>query len=424
MTKKKATHKTRKSLRLRKRKTQRQRQRQRGGADGREKKVMRNTAEAVKLGQTADGAYIVSNLYYSSDPTSNNKGFAVVIAPRYPEASKEEIQAAKYPYEECLFFFKIDLPPEYPGVPPHFFHATPALSAENYRLHPNLYEHGGGPSYSGKVCLGILGTWGGNEWKPTMGFGDALQGIMGILEANPATYEPGHHDWTNKDGRGVLYNRHVLYESIQLTCKAYELVINAVLKAFPDGMKTNEFDFSEEEEEALDLPDFLKPFFEPLAKRAYSALGFLIGKIDSFINAMGSSKVDLGVIMHHHRAKVADFALLKSCLQGVRDKIPGPLRKNIFTYGKGEIWRALYNFSKPKRENGTLMTYNEFVKEQERREEQEASEALAATAAASGNDNENTTSYVYSETGNNENYGNNETNGNKKNANKKNGNNA
>lgn len=54
------------------------------------------------------------------------------------------------PYEDGLFLFDLKLPPDYPVVPPlcHY------VSFCSDRLNPNLYE-------DGKVCVSLLGTWGG-----------------------------------------------------------------------------------------------------------------------------------------------------------------------------------------------------------------------------------------------------------------------
>lgn len=54
------------------------------------------------------------------------------------------------PYEDGLFFFDFQFPADYPKVPPlcHY------ISYCSDRLNPNLYE-------GGKVCVSLLGTWGG-----------------------------------------------------------------------------------------------------------------------------------------------------------------------------------------------------------------------------------------------------------------------
>lgn len=358
------------------------------------KRITKNVIAASKLATGPD-----SNLFYSTEEDNLLKGHALVIAPRYGSESDADIKAAKYPYEECLFFFDIDLPDSgpnyYPVGPPHLFHQTPFF--KNYRLHPNLYEHGSVDTYSGKVCLGILGTWGNNDWQSTMSISDVLQGIMGILEANPGTYEPGCGGFTDKSPQGILYNQHAMYESIEITCKVYE----NVLKCINPQSTSNSVVINASKVASERVPAFLKPFLDPLARRAFSSLGFLIGKIEEFIRVQGKSTLTLATVMHHD-GKVVDFGKLKKCLENVRASIPKGLQKNVFKYGMGEVWRSLFELSKPKR-NGRNMTYNEFVEEMEQRtrneketEKAKKAEELGVTSCPTETKNEeNETEYVY-----------------------------
>lgn len=61
------------------------------------------------------------------------------------------------PYEDGLFFFDFQFPADYPKVPPlcHY------ISYCSDRLNPNLYE-------GGKVCVSLLGTWGGKVILTTL----------------------------------------------------------------------------------------------------------------------------------------------------------------------------------------------------------------------------------------------------------------
>lgn len=392
--------KTRIARKSHKKRRQTKRRSQKGGSEM--QRIQKNVIRATKLSNEPE-----TNLYYSSIEENIRKGVALVIAPRYGSRSDAEIKAAKYPYEECLFFFSVYLSDDgtnsYPNAPPQFIHQTPFF--KNYRLHPNLYEHAGTSTYSGKVCLGILGTWGNNDWNSSMNIADVLQGIMGILEANPGTYEPSCGDFTDKYPKGILYNQHVMYESIETTCKAYEMVINCV-KA---DSTANSIGFNNSKVKSEKVPAFLEPFLEPLAKRAYSALGYLSGKIDEFIRVNGKSSLYLSDVMHHS-AKTADFAKLKECLEATKAKIPAGLRKNTFKYGLGETWRALYEMSKPKR-NGKNMTYEEFAEEMIQQDEQRAkkeknekAKELGVTSCpvkfSNGSSNENEYEYEYSNEGN------------------------
>ena len=55
---------------------------------------------------------------------------------------------AKTPYEDGIFLFEAQLPPDYPKSPPVFHY----VSYCSERLNPNLYE-------DGKVCVSLLGGW-------------------------------------------------------------------------------------------------------------------------------------------------------------------------------------------------------------------------------------------------------------------------
>jgi ubiquitin-protein ligase len=345
-----------------------------------------------------------SNLYYSIVEENLDKGFAMIIGPRYSDMKDSEKLAAKYPYEECLFFFQITIPSDYPTIPPVFKHLTPRIYRS--RLHPNLYDSSAYEDSDGKVCLGILGTWGNNDWNSSLTLSVVLQGIMGILEANPGTYEPGCTMYRNTDERGKAYNQQAFYRSVLITSKVYKKVIDT-LPGIKEGAfeydKTNEglvFSFKEEDILREGVSNFIVPFLEPLARRAYSGLSFLIHKVEEFIQLSGGPKVSIPYTIHHD-SMMADFGALKSSMEATKAMIPKPLQKNVFQYGIAEIWRALYELSKPKK-NGRNMTYEEFADEQEKRLEREAEIEKAkkaaetgASCAAAGKGNNNDYEYVY-----------------------------
>ncbi|KAL8228140.1 hypothetical protein R6Q57_015724 [Mikania cordata] len=75
------------------------------------------------------------------------------------------------PYHDCLFFFDIFLPPEYPNEPPMVHYDSGGL-----RINPNLYE-------SGRVCLSLLKTWTGTgteTWNPN---GSTILQVLLSLQA-------------------------------------------------------------------------------------------------------------------------------------------------------------------------------------------------------------------------------------------------
>ncbi|KAI7749446.1 hypothetical protein M8C21_029127 [Ambrosia artemisiifolia] len=89
------------------------------------------------------------------------------------------------PYHDCLFFFDIFLPPEYPHEPPMVHYDSGGL-----RVNPNLYE-------SGRVCLSLLNTWtgtGSETWNPNSS--TILQVLLSlqalVLNKNPYFNEAGY----------------------------------------------------------------------------------------------------------------------------------------------------------------------------------------------------------------------------------------
>ncbi|KAG6393759.1 hypothetical protein SASPL_144328 [Salvia splendens] len=95
------------------------------------------------------------------------------------------IGAEGTPYHDCLFFFDVMFPSNYPIVPPKVHYHSGGL-----RLNPNLYN-------CGKVCLSLLNTWSGNgQEKWISGVSTMLQVLVSIqgliLNAKPYFNEPGY----------------------------------------------------------------------------------------------------------------------------------------------------------------------------------------------------------------------------------------
>ncbi|KAJ6839040.1 putative ubiquitin-conjugating enzyme E2 23 [Iris pallida] len=95
------------------------------------------------------------------------------------------VGACGTPYQDGLFFFDFQLPPEYPQVPPMTYYHSGGL-----RVNPNLYV-------DGKVCLSLLNTWSGkgNEvWDPSsssiLQVLVSLQGL--VLNSKPYFNEAGY----------------------------------------------------------------------------------------------------------------------------------------------------------------------------------------------------------------------------------------
>ena len=77
------------------------------------------------------------------------------------------------PYEDGLFIFDLQLPPDYPKSPP----VVRYLSQCSERLNPNLYE-------DGTVCVSLLGTWNGKgseNWTKKSNLSQLILSLQGIL---------------------------------------------------------------------------------------------------------------------------------------------------------------------------------------------------------------------------------------------------
>lgn len=87
------------------------------------------------------------------------------------------------PYEFGNFFIEMNIPKNYPFVPP----IVKFLSSDGIiRFHPFLYQ-------SGKICLSILNTWSGPSWTSIQTIKSVLMSIQSIFNNNPLNDEPGHH---------------------------------------------------------------------------------------------------------------------------------------------------------------------------------------------------------------------------------------
>ena len=85
------------------------------------------------------------------------------------------------PYFGGYFIFDIKFPTNYPEKPPEI----KMLTINNkVRFNPNLYQ-------CGKVCLSILGTWAGPNWKPIMNIRLVLTSIVSLMGEYPIQNEPG-----------------------------------------------------------------------------------------------------------------------------------------------------------------------------------------------------------------------------------------
>ncbi|KAK4096724.1 hypothetical protein N658DRAFT_435474, partial [Parathielavia hyrcaniae] len=108
------------------------------------------------------------------------------------------------PYEHGLFEFDMWIPSEFPQSSPQMFFRTTAGGVIHFN--PNLYPNG-------RVCLSLLGTWGGQGWEPDRS--TILQILVSIqamvFNDKPYHNEPGHeyHQPENYKTHIEQYNRNV-----------------------------------------------------------------------------------------------------------------------------------------------------------------------------------------------------------------------
>jgi ubiquitin-conjugating enzyme E2 Z len=90
------------------------------------------------------------------------------------------------PYQGGFYFFNVNIPPNYPFIPPKF---TFLNKIDNVRFHPNFYVEG-------YVCLSILNTWGKNEWSPCQSISSIASTIQSVMNENPIINEPEYENET------------------------------------------------------------------------------------------------------------------------------------------------------------------------------------------------------------------------------------
>uniref|UniRef100_T1JBM6 Probable D-lactate dehydrogenase, mitochondrial n=1 Tax=Strigamia maritima TaxID=126957 RepID=T1JBM6_STRMM len=122
---------------------------------------------------------------------------------------------ARTPYEDGVFLFDFQLSSDYPKSPPlcHY------ISYCSDRLNPNLYE-------DGKVCVSLLGTWGGKGtevWTSNSSLLQVIVSIQGlILVGEPYFNEAGYERQKGtQQGRenSRMYNEMVVLKLVQSMTK-------------------------------------------------------------------------------------------------------------------------------------------------------------------------------------------------------------
>ncbi|KAF3258240.1 hypothetical protein TWF192_000375 [Orbilia oligospora] len=138
-------------------------------------------------------------------------GIYIRVQENRPEIFKALIAGPESsPYHLGLFEFDFTIPPNYPNDPPKVTFKT--TGGGRVRFNPNLYE-------TGKVCLSILGTWGGSsheQWQPrTSTLLQVLVSLQSMIFcAEPYYNEPGYEQIFSPN-ESKRYNEVVQFNNIR-----------------------------------------------------------------------------------------------------------------------------------------------------------------------------------------------------------------
>jgi ubiquitin-protein ligase len=113
---------------------------------------------------------ITESIWIYADPDKVTSMKALILGP------------SETPYEQGFFLFNIDVPTNYPNVPPKVKLLT---TDGTVHFNPNLYKNG-------KVCLSTLGTWSGPSWTCAMTISSTCIDIQSLLVPDPLTNEPSY----------------------------------------------------------------------------------------------------------------------------------------------------------------------------------------------------------------------------------------
>lgn len=128
-----------------------------------QKRLVKDVKDIIVNPLTSEG------IYYIHDEDNMLKGYAMIIGPEQTL------------YADGFFFFKLDIPYNYPYAPPTVTYLT---QGDNIRFHPNLYRNG-------KVCLSILNTWRGEQWTACQTLRSVLLTLVTLFHNKPLLNEPG-----------------------------------------------------------------------------------------------------------------------------------------------------------------------------------------------------------------------------------------
>jgi ubiquitin-protein ligase len=172
---------------------------------------LRRVAKDIQLLNNNNEYLQKKGIYYHFIDNDLTKMYAL-ISPRHKEDTTSGLVS---PYTGGFFLFEVKFPEDYPLSPPKV-EFNPKTSS--CRFHPNYYS-------TGKVCLSIVNTWGGNDWSPAMSLMALLVTIEERFFERALGCEPGHENTTLQ--RFKQYNDFVEYHKYQTA------IISNVHKQYP-----------------------------------------------------------------------------------------------------------------------------------------------------------------------------------------------
>ncbi|KAF7156701.1 hypothetical protein CNMCM5623_000374 [Aspergillus felis] len=209
------------------------------------------------------------------------------------------------PYQFGLFEFSISFGKDYPATPPIVQITT--TNGGRCRFGPNLYA-------GGKVCLSILGTWGGQrgeEWSSAQGLESILISIQSLMSNNPYENEPGYQGAHAPEDQenSQAYIEKIRHETLRI---AVIQPLESSLGIQSDGtVKPSESKNVAEDEDCDDsFDDADGTFFEPFAdlrKRRF------LWYFDSYVQAVKEAEPQ---VRRRQRFESMPFETGDNCMRG------------------------------------------------------------------------------------------------------------
>jgi ubiquitin-conjugating enzyme E2 Z len=135
----------------------------------------RKKRDIIKLVKDA-GKMSLENVHVHVDEKDMNIIKVLIVGPK------------DTPYEGGFYLYKLELSELYPVNPPHGEFLT---TNGRIRFHPNYYA-------SGKICLSILNTWSGPQWRMSQNLSIIVIHLKTILDSEPLRHEPSFENASKK----------------------------------------------------------------------------------------------------------------------------------------------------------------------------------------------------------------------------------